>query len=742
MRLTFMPLRLLLAVLAAASVLAAAAPAAYGHAAFLGSDPEPGARLDASPRQVTLTFTEPLDRRLTRATLVSVDGGEEVGTRLRATSERRLVLEPAGELPRGAYRIEWHTVSPLDGHALEGTFSFGVRAAAAGAEHLVEQSPLAGGGGLRVVARIALYAALLLFAGALLLRVLLRGDRAASWLVPSALDGVRDLDADRARARERSLVGDLGIFAAGSAAAAALLEASDAAGGLSASAARDYLLANVAGLARVAVVVLVVLAAATWRRRPGVAATSAGLALAAVAASGHASSASPRVPSVFLDWIHLLSGAVWLGGIGLIVLVWGPTLRAGARGARVAVARHVLPAFGHAAVPAFGLVVLTGLMGLLGQLGAPADLWRTDYGLVLSVKIVLVGLIAAASWWHVRRLRPRLLAADGDLPARVARRHWRLLRSEPLLGLGVVVAVALLASFPLPPRQLGAADAQVQAAPPVCDPCPLPAAADSELAVADDAGSYVVAAWIRRDRDRVSGTVRVLDRQSRPARAPISVRDARQRSCGRGCRRFATGGAGTLRVAVRERGRQYVAVLPTRWRRAETARARRLLDEAQATMREIRSVRQTELITSGPGTFARTTYRLQAPDRMTYTTEPAKTATVVIGERQWFRAGPAEPFQQGPFGSGIPFSTERWFRWESYARTVRLLDVRENGGRRVAELALFDPGTPVWIRLTVELDRKRVLREVMTAGAHFMVRRNAGFGEPVRIRPPEARRAG
>lgn len=735
-----MPLRLLLSVLIAASALAAGAPAAFGHAAFLGSDPAPGTRLEASPRQVTLTFTEPLNRRLTRAQLVPVAGGSMVPVRSRTTSEKRLVLEPAEQLAQGAYRIEWHTVSPLDGHALEGSFSFGVRAAAAGGVHRVEQSPLADAGWLRVGARIALYVALLLFAGALLLRMLLaRGPR--SWLVPAALDGAAGLDTARAREREHALVGDLGLFAAGSAAAAALLEALDAAGGLSPALVTDFLLANLAGIARVAVVVLTLAAAVAWRRRPGLAAALAALALGAVAASGHASSADPRLPSVLMDWVHLVAGAVWLGGIALIVLVWGGTLRAGDRRARLAIARHVLPAFGDVALPAFVLVALTGLAALLVQLGSPSDLWRTGYGAVLAVKIALVSLIAGASWWHARRLRPRLLAADGAGRARTERRHWRLLRAEPILGLAVVAAVALLATFPLPPRQLGQAADEAQAAGPVCDPCPLPQAGDSELAVADDAGSHVVAAWIRRNGERIEGTVRVLDLRSRPAGVPIAVLRAVQRSCGRGCRRFRTTNADALRVALRERGRRYVAALPTRWRQDESARARQLLQSAQAAMRELRSVRQVEEITSGPGTYARTTYRLRSPDRMAYTTEPADTRTVVIGERQWFRFKPGEPFQETPFGSGIPFSTKRWFRWESYAQAIRLLEVREVGGQRVAELALYDPGTPVWIRLTVELDDNRVVRELMTARAHFMVRRNSAFAEPVEIRPPEDARA-
>lgn len=44
------------------------APAsALGHAAFVSSEPEPGARVEVSPAEITLSFTEPLNAPLSRA---------------------------------------------------------------------------------------------------------------------------------------------------------------------------------------------------------------------------------------------------------------------------------------------------------------------------------------------------------------------------------------------------------------------------------------------------------------------------------------------------------------------------------------------------------------------------------------------------------------------------------------------------------------------------------------------------
>ncbi|MDP9384086.1 MAG: copper resistance protein CopC, partial [Actinomycetota bacterium] len=224
-------------------------PPAFGHASFLGAQPQPGTRMETAPAEVALSFTEPLNERLSRATLVAGDG-KEVPVEVQASAQR-LVLRAAGVLGTGAYRVRWHTVSTEDGHALEGTFSFGVRAAAAGNEHLVQQSPLARHGWIRVLLRALFYVAALLFVGALVLRTFL--SRRGSWLVPTK---TQTLDVAAVALRERQVIVNAGWAAAGLAAAVTLAEAADAAAGLSLTGTRDFLAGSVAGAGRTATVVL------------------------------------------------------------------------------------------------------------------------------------------------------------------------------------------------------------------------------------------------------------------------------------------------------------------------------------------------------------------------------------------------------------------------------------------------------------------------------------------------------
>lgn len=737
------PARGVRALLAALGAMAALAPSAFAHASFVDSTPPPGARLQAAPGQVTLRFSEPLIPRLTKASLVDARSGERVDATTRAGERREVILVPARELDTGAYRVDWRTVSTEDGHALEGSFGFGVRTDAIGGAENVEQSPLARAGWLRIGLRAVFYAALIVFAGGVFAAVLLgRARDPAAWLAPPAsADGLRRAGLARSRitrlAWRRTV--DAGWAAAGAGVGASLAEAADATGRLSLDGAATFLLTNAAGLGRVGAVVAIAAAAVLAARRALPAAALLMLAFLAIALSGHANSAELRATAVTSDWIHLVAASAWIGGIAQIALAWLPEIRRVPGTVRREVMRTVLARFGMLAVPAFLLVALTGLTNALVQLGRPSALLDTSYGVVLLAKIGLVALIAAASYWHAVRLRPRLLAANPHPPRRLERRHWGLIGAEPVVGLAVVAAAALLVAFPLPPRQLAAASEIATSQPPAsaCSPCPQRKPRRDELAVAESAGSTLVAAWIRQVPAGLEGEVRLFGLNYVPEQRSARIAGARQRSCGDGCLRFRVEGRpATVRVRMREKGRTYTARLPARWRKGRAAEARRILRRAQRTMRALDTVRRYERIDSGPAGFVVTHYRFQAPDRFAYTVEGAGSRSIVIGDRQWSKFGDMPSWQLGEFGAGLPFRTRRAFRWTPYARSVRLLAIRRERGRRTAELALADHATPLWYRLWVDLSTMRVTRARMIANGHYMTHRFSGFNNPLTIEPP------
>lgn len=725
-----------------AFLVAAAVPSVAGaHASFVDSSPSPGQRLSHAPARIVLTFSEPVSPRLSFVTLINTATRDEEPVTT-GVSGRRVVVRPRGALSRGAYRVSWRAVSSDEGHAVRGSLAFGVRAAAAGGSQVQQPGPLEDAGWLRALIRAAQYAALLVFAAGLLIPRLLGVGPGSSWLVPPR---VREAVAasPAVLSRERSIVTDAGLLAAAFAALAAVADTQAAAGSLAPAAFRDFLLGTPAGGARVAVVLLTALALSLGRRAPRMAAGAAAGALAGVALAGHAQSASPRVLALAADWVHLLAAAVWLGGIALVVLAWTPFLRAAGMAGRLAVARHVLPRLGRLALPAFAVVVVSGVTNAALELGRPAALFTTAYGRVLAVKIALVAAIASASYLHAIRLRPRLIAANPHPPAPLERRHWWLLRAEPILGLGVAAAVALLVAFPVPPRQLAAAASRPPASP--CSPCPLPLPGRDELSVADQGGSLLVAAWMRRTPNQLSGTIRVLSFQGRPAPTSVQMAAGRPRPCGPGCWRFALpASADSVELSVRDRGRRYPVALPARWRSSGSATARRLLARAQATMRRLRSVRERETVSSVPEVSAITDYRLEAPDRFSYTTavlrrragQGAKLGrqaqSVVVGSDRWTRATGASAWERGDYGGGLPFRTRSWFSWTPYARSIRLLTARSG----IATVALADPGTPAWWRLWVETRTGRVLRTRLTIPAHFMTQRFFAYNQPLDVTAP------
>jgi copper transport protein len=724
-------------------------PRASAHAYFLASAPAPGKRVERSPRRVKLEFTEPLNHSLSKATIVNLATSKAVRSKVLPAPSRELILKPVAPLSTAAYRVDWFSVSTDDGHALAGQFSFGVRTKAVGGTHSVEEGPLSRGGWWRIALRALFYAALFFFAGGLFNAALLSGRQGRGrWLVPSS----RLRTAIQARGLDPQFIGDrawlrtvdVGWLAAASATLLALADAANAAGGLSLNGLHDYLLTNTAGVGRISTVVALALAALLAWRAPRVAAVACALAFGAIAFSGHANSADPHAVALLSDWVHLLAAAVWIGGIAQLAVTWsGPLIRERGELGSI-VMGEVLDRFGRVALPAFLVVVISGLLNALIELGHPAELWQSAYGRVLAVKMGLVAAAAAISYLHALRLRPLLQVANPHPDPKLERHHWRLLRREPLVGLGVLAVAALLVAFPLPPRQLSsAAEAQSLLA---CRPsCPLPPAKDNQLQVADHLGPAIVAAWLQRGDSGLSGRVRLLGDSLKPVAAAATIASAQTQDCGPGCWTFELGGHPTS-IAVRAtiEGHTYAARLPARWIAGQRAnqRARQLLATSQETMNGLKSAREYERITSGPGSLALTHYELRAPDRFAYRTQLGG-ASVVIGKREWDRTTAHTRWQLSHYGGGgPPFITQTWFRWTPYAQAVRLLSIRPHGPRPVAEIALYDQAAPTWWRLRIDLPSKRAMSSRLIAEAHFMTQRYFDFNRPLLISPPTANRGG
>lgn len=159
---------------------------------------------------------------------------------------------------------------------------------------------------------------------------------------------------------------------------------------------------------------------------------TAAASLAGSALAGHASSLG-GLGFATIDWLHLVSVAIWLGALpGLLVLVRRGR-RTGARTARGALQRH-----SRVALVAAPVVALTGLANSPLVLGAPRELAASDYGNLLLAKALLFSIalaLGSANFFLVR---------VGSL-----RRALPIMAAELGIGaLAVVVAATLTTAQP------------------------------------------------------------------------------------------------------------------------------------------------------------------------------------------------------------------------------------------------------------------------------------------------------
>jgi copper transport protein len=411
---------LVVAVLAAGALVAAASPAA-AHADLLETNPSQGEVLTTSPKVITLTFTEPVE---TTARSVRVYGADEqrvddgsidvVGNTVRV---------PMPELDDGAYVVTWRVTS-TDAHPIEGAFTFQVGAAgnASGREvtGLAERLLASEGGDQTVgvlwgIARWAVFASLALLLGVVAFGVLVfPAGRTNRWTRRLAWTGWIGLVV-------ATVVGLLlyGPYVAG-------LGLDQVLSTSLLSETLDQRLGEVWAFRLVLLGLALPVLLAFLRRVPDSdeprrlgawwvpSAILLGIALAATPGlAGHASSGDWQTAAEITDTLHVLSMAIWLGGLVAVAAVLLP-----GRGA--AELRATLPRWSRLALGCVIVIVATGAFQTWRQVGGLDALRSTDYGRILIVKLVLfaaIMVLAAFSREIVFRLyHQRPATSGGGMP--------------------------------------------------------------------------------------------------------------------------------------------------------------------------------------------------------------------------------------------------------------------------------------------------------------------------------------
>ncbi|OMC01795.1 copper resistance protein CopD [Mycobacterium sp. NS-7484] len=127
--------------------------------------------------------------------------------------------------------------------------------------------------------------------------------------------------------------------------------------------------------------------------------------------------------------VHALAAAVWCGVLAALLL----TVTHRGQWARV------LPRFSQLSLWCVGVLLAAGVAGAAIRLGSPTELWTTDYGRVLTAKLVVTVVLLGLAW----RNRSQWLPA-----ARAHRSTAALSQNRSIVELGIMaVAVTLAAAL-------------------------------------------------------------------------------------------------------------------------------------------------------------------------------------------------------------------------------------------------------------------------------------------------------
>ena len=161
-----------------------------------------------------------------------------------------------------------------------------------------------------------------------------------------------------------------------------------------------------------------------------------------------------------------------------------------------------------------------------------------------------------------------------------------------------------------------------------------------------------------------------------------------------------------------------------------TQPASRLVAEARRAFTSLRSLVIHERLASSPSEKLTTTFRIVAPDRLTYVTSAGARA-IVIGGQRWDADGKGPLLRSAQTPLQLPGA-----EWSPRWLNARALGWTRVGGWRARRVSFFDPGLPAWFEIAVDPSTHRPLELNMTAAAHFMHHRYTNFNQPMRIVPP------
>jgi copper transport protein len=400
------------------------------HASLVSAEPADGSVLAVAPQTVQLRFNEPVTPAV--ISLIDAAGKTRDDVTVQALDQTITLTLPAS-LPRGTQVVSYRIIS-ADGHPVAGALVFSIGEVTGAAAAPTANSTVAV---LIWLTRVGVYLGLFVGVGGVFF---------AAWIGQNASGA-------------RAMLGALWIGLVSAVLSLGLqgLELLNLplAGLLAAAPWKSAFATSLGPSLLIAITAMAIARFASRSPSMSIAWVLTSVAMACVglslAITGHAATAAPQWltrPSLFL---HGTAVAYWVGALAPLATM--------AR-RRAGTLSYVLNRFSAAAVPVVGMLVLTGLGLAVIQLESFGALIETGYGILLSIKLVLVALLLALAALNRFYLTPIVAAGDDDIKAdNIKAQNIKTLQGsivlECLLVVGILAVVAGWRFTP-PPRALAA----------------------------------------------------------------------------------------------------------------------------------------------------------------------------------------------------------------------------------------------------------------------------------------------
>lgn len=157
------------------------------------------------------------------------------------------------------------------------------------------------------------------------------------------------------------------------------------------------------------------------------------------------------VADALVTWVHLICASIWVGGSIFIGIVLVPVLKSYTKSVEelVALMIKVGRRFNKVTVPAFAILIASGIYNSRAFFGDPGSLVDSTYGMILLTKIILVIATVVTYVVHVRLLNAdmerKIMSGHGGNVYVQSVRTKIIILGEVIVILSV--AILLLAAF-------------------------------------------------------------------------------------------------------------------------------------------------------------------------------------------------------------------------------------------------------------------------------------------------------